>query len=529
MKPKTMQLLKRYYSLVVIGLWGLVCFAFFAFCYPHHLFYQEQNQLFLLSSSYLLTYLSKPAWMACLVGDFLTQLYYYLYVGPLLVTLVLLTLGDVLRRGLEKAGVRQPWAFIVAVVCITIEAFSAMQLGGKLSEIVALTGGATLFWLSCYGKRYARYLTPVLLIATFWLFGVGMWVYIALLMVAVCCDRERRLQIVTVALTVASVALLWLARGIYYMDYGALLTYPTPHQPTMPDFRVERYLAVDDEYRWGHYAKVVSMVEAMDQPEEQITFYYNLANAQMGQLPDKLLTLDHTDLGTFRRIGPSTPISIIKNMNELYFALGDMTFAERAAMMANVFSNDNRNVRMMKRLAETSIVSGDTAVAMKYIRLLQQTLVYRPWADAHDLSKGPINDAALIEKRAYTNKKDALRINDNARMLIMELLDSNPKNILALDYLLCSDLLLKDIESFKADYDRYCMQQGEGRNRAIYQQALMIYLAGTNAPQEQWERYIRDNQQLQQFNAYNNARGSEAFKGTYWYYFDKGQAPRTDY
>ena len=73
------------------------------------------------------------------------------------------------------------------------------------------------------------------------------------------------------------------------------------------------------------------------------------------------------------------------------------------------------------------------------------------------------------------------------------------------------------------------MLQDKGRNRAIYQQALMIYLAGTNAPQEQWERYIRDNQQLQQFNAYNNARGSEAFKGTYWYYFDKGQAPRTDY
>lgn len=216
-------------------------------------------------------------------------------------------------------------------------------------------------------------------------------------------------------------------------------------------------------------------------------------------------------------------------MNELYFALGDMTFAERAAMMANVFSSDNRNVRMMKRLAETSVISSDTAVAMKYVRLLQKTLIYRPWADAHDLSKGPIKDAALLAKRAYINRKDTLRVNDNARMLIMELLDSNPKNTLALDYLLCSDLLLKDMESFKADYDRYCMLQDKGRNRAIYQQALMIYLAGTNAPQEQWERYIRDNQQLQQFNAYNNARGSEAFKGTYWYYFDKGQAPRTDY
>lgn len=524
-----MQLLKRYYSLIVIGIWGVMCFAFFAHWYPHHLFYQEQNQLFLLSSEYLRTYLGRPAWLACMLGDGITQFYYYLYVGPVIVTLALLTLGDVLRRGLEKAGMKRPWAFAVAVIAITIEAFSCMNLNSRLCEVISLVGGAAVFWLACYGKRYARYALPVLLIGTFWLFGVGMWVYAALLIVAICYDKERRMKILTAALTVLSAALLWLGRGVYYMDYGAMVAYPTLHQPSMPDFREEHYLAVDDEYRWGHYSKVVSMIEAMDQPEEQFTFYYNLANAQLGQLPNKLLTLDHTDLGTFRRIGSSTPISIIKNMNELYFVLGDMTFTERAAMMANVFSPDNRNVRMIKRLAETNIVSGDTEAAMKYIRLLEQTLVYRSWAEAHDLSKGQVSDTKLLEKRAFVNKKDTLRVNDNARMLMIELLDSNPKNTLALDYLLCSDLLLKDIESFKADYDSFCMQHSEGRNRPLYQQALMIYLAGTKAPQEEWERYIRDNQQLQQFTNYNNMRGSEAFKGTYWYYFDKGQAPNTDY
>lgn len=35
------------YSLYVLG--AIACFVFFQFFYPYHLFYQEQNQLFLMS------------------------------------------------------------------------------------------------------------------------------------------------------------------------------------------------------------------------------------------------------------------------------------------------------------------------------------------------------------------------------------------------------------------------------------------------------------------------------------------------
>jgi hypothetical protein len=59
--------------------------------------------------------------------------------------------------------------------------------------------------------------------------------------------------------------------------------------------------------------------------------------------------------------------------------------------------------------------------------------------------------------------------------------------------------------------------------KPLYQQALGIWLAGTNAPQDDWAKYIRDNQVLQQFAAYNQQRGSSQFAGTYWYYFDKGE------
>jgi hypothetical protein len=91
----------------------------------------------------------------------------------------------------------------------------------------------------------------------------------------------------------------------------------------------------------------------------------------------------------------------------------------------------------------------------------------------------------IANKQKFLNKTDTLQVGDNMHMMMTELIKSNPDNIAALDYTLCTLLLLKDIKSFKRDYDLYCMNTGHPRTKSLYQQALMIYLAGTNAPQEE--------------------------------------------
>ena len=63
------------------------------------------------------------------------------------------------------------------------------------------------------------------------------------------------------------------------------------------------------------------------------------------------------------------------------------------------------------------------------------------------------------------------------------------------------------------------------RLKPLYQEALCIWLAGTNAPLEEWEKYIRRGDVFERFQQYNAQRGNPAFKGTYWYYFDKTKAP----
>ena len=100
----------------IILLWGVACMVFFQGFYHYHFFYQEQNQIFLLTGGHMASYLHRPAWLACLAGDFLTQFYYYLWVGPIILTLALLTVGDLARRALERAGLSRWWAFGVAIV-----------------------------------------------------------------------------------------------------------------------------------------------------------------------------------------------------------------------------------------------------------------------------------------------------------------------------------------------------------------------------------------------------------------------------
>jgi hypothetical protein len=109
---------------------------------------------------------------------------------------------------------------------------------------------------------------------------------------------------------------------------------------------------------------------------------------------------------------------------------------------------------------------------------------------------------------------------------MMQLLDSNPDNTVALDYILCSNLLLKDVHNFKRDYDRYCTDLGRKLNNTLYQEALCIWLAANQAPEELWRQYISREDVLQRFADYNEQRGNPRFKGTYWYYFDKAKKPQ---
>ena len=454
---------------IVMALWAIAFFVFFQFWYPYHFFFQEQNQLFLWSWDYISTY-NHNGGLALLLGDFLTQFYYYLYVGAIILTICLLLVGTLLYKALRNFKVGRMVALILALTVMTFMAVCHFSISYRLSSTIAMIGWCLLLWLVSMmnGWKMRLMLLALGILPTWLLFGL---------------PEIKKLQ--------------------------------------GPDLILEKDFAVDCEYYFGNHDKVIRMVEGSEKWTDQMLFFYNLAQAQRGELPDHLLKFTQNYLGTLEKIGPETPMLTIRNMNELYWALGDMTFTERAAMMTNVFSHNNRNVRMMRRLAECNIVSGDSLAAEKYLRILDKTLVYGKWAE----NMRQHGKQIYQKKMQMVNQHDTITITDNAHFLMMQLLDANADNTIALDYILCSNLLLKDITNFKRDYDRYCIDTGKPRLKPLYQEALCIWLAGTNAPQEEWEKYIKKADVFQRFQQYNEQRGSIQFKGSYWYYFDKIKAP----
>ena len=446
--------------------------CFFQFCYPYHFFYQEQNQIFLWSEDYVTAYFDKPGGLARLIGDFLTQFYYYLYAGAVILSLCIAVIGQLCYHAIRNFHICRGIALPTALAAMTFVAVCHFSTNYHLSSTISIMGWMLTLWL-------------------------------------ISCVKAKRAQQLILACCILLPA---------YLLFG----HPHISRIQKPDLILEKNFAIDNEYHFGNHDKVIALVKNANGWNDQMLFFYNLVYAQRGELPDHLLDFTPNYLGTFDRIGPDTPRLTIINMNELYWLLGDMTFTERAAMMTNVFSPDNRNIRMIRRLAECCTVSGDHAAARKYLRILAKTFVYRPMLACFDKGQLP---PLYAEKTKFVNHRDTITVSDNAHFLMMQLLDHHPDNTVALDYILCSDLLLKDITNFKRDYDRYCMANNKPRLKTLYQEALCIWLAGSNAPQEDWEKYILRQEVMKRFVEYNNQRGNPRFKGTYWYYFDKQKAP----
>ena len=171
--------IKRHGPYLWVLLWGISCWAFFQFCYAYHFFYQEQNQLFLLSWEHVGHYLAPCGWLSRLIGDFLTQFYFYLYLGPLILTLALLAFGDITRRLLERCGIRRAWSFFIAILLMTLGAVFSFHHSYRLENVIAGTGFLAVLYMATWLWGKQRWLNGLLMLLAaaigYWLVGLPQW------------------------------------------------------------------------------------------------------------------------------------------------------------------------------------------------------------------------------------------------------------------------------------------------------------------------------------------------------------------
>lgn len=269
----------------------------------------------------------------------------------------------------------------------------------------------------------------------------------------------------------------------------------------------------------------VAALAAEDRQSETGTYYYNLANAMHGTLPDRLLDYYQPfERGLFLPVGPqSTPFQIAC-AGDVWFALGDMTMAERDAMLGMTFSPAHTGPRYLRRMAEANLVTGDFEAASKYLRILLNDPHERKWAlERFPDAWSPEYRRRIEEKRALLPRFDVVHGMDQTPIILRVLLGSNPANKPALDYLLCYDLLTKDLDAFVGDYDPSLTRSH------LYEEAMLIFLAAKGGmTEENFRHYNITPQTFARFNRfvtiYKQDGGSGRnltgeFGKTYWYYF----------
>lgn len=446
----------------------LAAFAFFAFAYPYHLMRREQLTLFLLNIPHILKTYAGPGGLARLLGDFLEQFYCFRLIGPIVVAALLTAIGALSYH-----------------ICRSFA-------GKKISLLVA----AIIFTWSFLRETETIYITQ---------YTIAVAGYLLCIRAAL----KFRKTAVKLAALVAFVALgLWLFGSPYHKNYGKLIG--------KPDLDFEKLIALDVETSRENWDKVLD-ISKQNLLYNEAVYFYNLATAKKGCMAENLLRHPQNyDSGLFFLV--TDQISPFSNglAGEVWYHLGNMTLADQSAMVAMQSSPKHTGARFIRRMAMINLISGEYGAAQKYLGMLSRTIVYRRWAKSMLPENQDESTRQMIEAaRADLVGSDVVSGSNDYRLLLHKLLEANPGNRMAKEYLLCYDLLRCDLPSFMEDY------VPDANNPAIYQEAALIWINIEHS--EGRMDVIRPAEfgitpdtveRLKKFYHFPNR-----YKNTYWYYY----------
>ena len=454
-------------GLVAAALAFLGSWSFFLFAYPYHLMRREQQNLFLFDGAYIRETYRGVGFLGRFVSDFLEQFFLAAVPASLIVALLLTGIGVVVFRICRHFLGKWPSLGVAALFF----AWSFLRETGNLyltRYTVATLALLSLVLLALQFKN--AWLKPV---AAALLVGLGIWAF----------------------------------GSPVHKIYGKAWS--------VPNLPYERVVGLDTETYREHWDKVLQLSK-VDLYTEEASYCYNLALAMKGRLGDDLF--DHSQNHHFSLLFPaSSEQTIMTNAmaGEAWFQLGDMTVAEQSAITSLQASPKHTGARYLERLARVNLISGEEGAAMKYLTILGKTLFYGRWA--RSMMPGLQDEtvrAQLSDAHARLARKDMVHQLERPRELLLGLLEADPANAAARNYLLCYDLLTYDLDAFMQDFTPDMI------GARLYQEAVLLWLTlqGRLTPDE-ISRYGMDLSVSDRMNRFG--MNPAAFKNTYWYYYLK--------
>ena len=573
----------KYYPWLLTGLFGLAVFLFWKLRYPFVLTYQEQLQLFLFDGDYFCDRMAEPGGFTRYVAEFLVQFYNGVAIGAAIIALLYMLVQRLTWRLMSTADsplsiVHYPLSFIPVVmlwfamgdesVMLTYVVALAMALavavgvrkvmrdsrGGRTGRVIRWGGVIllipVLYWLT------GPMVVLVALLMLPWTLTVAAVVYtLALILLSAHFLPFPMMRVVLgisyyripvtipyilMAIPLVILLLTWISRkspqvserNKQWVFVGELLVVAMAGMLIVPrGFDARKYELIEYDYlvRIQDWNGIIAKAEKKMPDLPMSVCATNLALAMTNQLGDRAFDFyQHGSEGLlpkFERNFATTQLT-----GEVYFWLGLVNTAQRFAFEAmEAIPNYNKSARVVKRLAETNLINGQYKVAEKYLRMLEKTIFYRPWAQRTIAMLG--NEKAIDAHplygtlRQYRLQEDFLFSDRELDKICGRLFLHNTQNQMAAQYLLMMPLMDRDIPLFM-QYVQVVQTRMPYNPRAVQEGIAFAFMQQRQQPPKGVvSQYVL--QQMNEFGqAYGNnksAAGLNRFRNTVWYYLTIGE------
>lgn len=490
--PIRMKKLSNYWAgwLLTLVL-GVLVFLFWWRRYPFALTYQEQLQLFMFDDDYFCGRIAEPGGLARYIAEFLVQFYNGVIFGALIIAVLYMLLQRLTWR-LMCSESHYALSFLPAVMLWYAMGDESVMLTYVVALLMAMA--AALAWIKCTEKcaQWVKWLVLLFVIPVLYWFVGPLVLLVALLMAPWVIAVQGVIYSLVLMLFSAHYLpypMMRVVLGISYYRFPvtlpyllmaipvviALLAYVTNKLPKAKQwvnvaevllvlvvlgglvdlgYDKKKYELIEYDYlvRVRDWNAIIAKAEKHAPDLPMSVSATNLALAMTNQLGDRAFEFyQRGPQGLFPKFERNFASSQLTG--EIYFHLGLINTAQRLAFEAmEAIPNYNKSARVVKRLAETNIINGQYKIAEKYLRMLEKTIFYRPWALRMIAMLGnekTINDEPLFGTlRQYKLQKDLFFSDGELDNICGQLFLHNNQNMMAAQYLLILPLMDRDIERF---------------------------------------------------------------------------------
>lgn len=357
-----------------------------------------------------------------------TALVYWL-LGPVVFLYAVLMIGDTLKNAKQKGNVFSGIGYSAVILILTVAwiLLTTQTLQYPLYRIFA-------------GLNYYRYPGAISPLP----FVVMVWAVVIPFLGMIPCHRK-------------SLQKLQQSKVVIVLSYVLVIVASWFGIKTSFDEMTYELIDYDFLVRTEQWDKIIEKAEKKPATTPLSVSCVNLALSQKGVLADRLFEFYQNGgeglFPTFTR-DMTSPVSTA----EIFFRLGMVNDAERYMFEAQeAIPNYRKSARLTRRIIECEIINGNYQVAAKLLRRLQKTLFYSNWANQTMALLGnekAINQHPIYGKlRKYREKKQDFLFSDREMDQMLGLLFLNDNhNRMAYEYLMCYELLQRDMEKFMQYY-----------------------------------------------------------------------------